>query len=60
MLQITTSETKKLWGKTGDSEMKPSAPWPDRTWSTQGEGILQSTHRPYPPQESNQNPGILR
>lgn len=38
----------------------PLAPWPDSTWSTQGEGILPSTHRPYPHPEITQNPGILR
>lgn len=35
--------------------------WRDPTWSTQGEGILPSTRRPYPHQpENNQNAGILR
>ncbi|XP_037036673.1 maternal protein pumilio isoform X3 [Bradysia coprophila] len=61
---ITTSATKKLWEKSGVGEMKmpisgPLTPWRDSTWSTQGEGILPSTHRPYPHQEINQNPGIL-
>ncbi len=65
VLQITTSATKQLWEKSAVGEMKmpisgPLAPWRDTTWSTQGEGILPSTHRPYPHKEINQNPGILR
>lgn len=63
VLQITTSAAKKLWEKSGVGEMKmpTSGPiWRDSTWSTQGEGILTSTHRPYPHQQNDQNAGILR
>lgn len=67
MFQITTQSTKKLWdnksGGGGDMKMStggPLAPWPDSTWSTQGEGISALTHRPYPHQENNKNTGILR
>ncbi|KAJ6636061.1 Maternal protein pumilio [Pseudolycoriella hygida] len=61
---ITTSATKKLWEKPSVGDMKmptsgPLGPWRDSTWSTQGEGILTSTHRPYPHQDNNQNTGIL-
>lgn len=63
ILQIATN-AKKLWEKSSVGDMKmpnsgPLAPWRDSTWSTQGEGILPSSHRPYPHQEINQT-GILR